>query len=473
MAGKPHGGKGRHLVSAIPKNDESGGARGPAAQVESAPPTKVATSPKGERSSWAQIQPRFIAAVIKDGEGGRWRECRGLPHEVFPDATCRNAWRAIRAAESYEAAAKAGRKFFAHETDGFNYLDDRKALFLAALKDLEDVPEWAATLPANFSASRFPAFETEPPEREILEDVEPIIAGLLEPGDKMNISSGSKSFKTWTLIQLAYAVNTGTEFLGFRTNKRKVLFLNFEIKPRNFWRRVFRVRRALGLKKADDFTVWNLRGKGFSMDDHAEELIRRAKQFGAGLIVLDPIYKLFGDRNESSAGDMGKLMLIFDRITDATGAAIAYAHHFAKGNQAAKDAMERQSGSTVFARDPDCLISMTRLDENEGQNTFAVDVTLRDFQPVDKFGLRREHPIMVRDDSVNTQNLHQPGRQSKYDLAKIVATLPAPPLGLRAGEWQTAAGMGTRSTFNEYRAEAERLGLVFKDKEDDLWKRKG
>ncbi len=409
----------------------------------------------------ATTEARFIAAVIKDPEGDRWRECAGLPPDAFTDHACRKAWRAIVNAPTYDDAAIAGRRYFANTTNGDDYIDDRKAMFLAALPDLESVAEWAATLPTSRSARRFPPLETEPAERDILEDVEPIIAGLLEPGDKMNISSGSKSFKTWTLIQLAYAVNTGSDFLGFQTNRRKVLFLNFEIKPRNFWKRVWRVRRALKLGKADDFNVWNLRGKGFSLDRDAEELIRRAKAVGAGLIILDPIYKLFGDRNESSTGDMGTLMTIFDRINDATGAAIAYAHHFAKGNAAAKDSMDRQSGSGVFGRDPDCLFVLTRLDEGEGQNTFAVDVTLRDFQPVDKFGVRREHPIMIRDDSVNTQNLHQPGRQSKYDLTKMVAALPA--AGLKAGEWQEAAGMGTRSTFNEYRADAMRLGLVFKD----------
>ena len=44
-----------------------------------------------------------------------------------------------------------------------------------------------------------------------------VIDGLLHKGGKMVIGGGSKSFKTWQLIDMATAVATGTEFLGFPT----------------------------------------------------------------------------------------------------------------------------------------------------------------------------------------------------------------------------------------------------------------
>ena len=343
-----------------------------------------------------ELETRFIAAVLKDGEGVRLQECRGLAADAFQDARCRRAWRDIVSSKGYVEAAtsRTASPFFEHTTPGTHYVVDRDTLWISWLHErgLPFVQEWRATLPHDRSSASFPEFEIEPEESEVLETVESIISGLLEPGDKMSISSGSKSFKTWTLIQLGYAIQSGTPWLGFPTKKRRVLFLNFEIKPRNFWKRVFCVRRALGLKKSADFTVWNLRGMGFSMDSDADELIRRAKAVGAGVIILDPVYKLFGERNESSAGDMASLMKIFDKVSVETGAAIIYAHHFAKGNAAGKDAMDRQSGSGVFARDPDCLVSLTRLEESECANGFAVDVTLRDFAPVYRFGIRREQP---------------------------------------------------------------------------------
>ena len=38
------------------------------------------------------------------------------------------------------------------------------------------------------------------------------------------------------------------------------------------------------------------------------------------------------------------MMNVFDRIIMETGAAIAFAHHYSKGNQSKKDAMDRMSG---------------------------------------------------------------------------------------------------------------------------------
>ena len=43
-----------------------------------------------------------------------------------------------------------------------------------------------------------------------------------------------------------------------------------------------------------------------------------------------------------------------------SGAAILYAAHFSKGNQAGKDAIDRISGSGVFGRDADTLIILTK-----------------------------------------------------------------------------------------------------------------
>lgn len=418
-----------------------------------------------------QLEDRFIAAVIKDDEGIRWRECRGLHPEVFSDYARRQVWAEIAFAKSYEDAAIKPNvlPYFANETTGIDYITDRDALFFVALRmrGLSYAHDWIKTLPSAGAASRFPEFEHEPAETDILVEVEPIIEGLLEAGDKMSISSGSKSFKTWNLIQLGLAIQTGTPWLGFATHPQRVLFLNFEIKRANFWKRVYRVRRALGLDKSAKFTVWNLRGMGFSMDDHADELIRRAQEIGAGVIILDPIYKLFGDRNESSAGDMATLMSLFDKVATETGSAVVYAHHYAKGNAAAKDAIDRSSGSGVFSRDPDCLIALTRLDKEEHPNGFSVDVTLRDFPPVDEFAVRRDHPLMVRDENLNPKNLHEANRRQKqYDPKELVKVLP--PEGMTITEWQGAARARFKigkTTFYEYAPEAKKLARL----QDKKW----
>lgn len=409
----------------------------------------------------ADIERRFLATILGDSAGDYLRENLSLAPDAFECFDCKAAWRVTLSAGSVDRALedKVVQRLLATEAAPLNYWNDRVSVWTFWLRDKGPafLPEWRELL--RTSKARFPTVETEPEEDEILPEVEPIVEGLMEPGDKLIVASGSKSFKTWTLIQLGYCIACGEPWLGFATKQERVLFLNFEIKPRNFWRRVYRVRRALGLEKSAGFTVWNLRGRGFSMDLHADQLIEHAKQVGARVIILDPIYKLLGDRNESSAGDMSTLMALFDRVATEAGAAIVFAHHFAKGSAAGKDSIDRASGSGVFARDPDCIITLTRLDEKEGANTFAASVTLREFAPIDDFAVRREHPIMIRVEDVNVRNLHEPNRrQAKYSAEQLVALLP--PDGLSTAAWQQTAreqlGM-TRSTFYEYAPAAKKL----------------
>src|SRR3954464_10734719 len=120
-------------------------------------------------------------------------------------------------------------------------------------------------------APRFPIPESEPEEGEILEPSQIIIDGLMEAGDKMIIGGSSKSYKPWSFIDLGLSIANGAEWWGHKCQEGSVLYCNFEIKPKNFWKRVFAVRRARGFEKTPGFKVWQLRGKGFTMDEHRKE----------------------------------------------------------------------------------------------------------------------------------------------------------------------------------------------------------
>ncbi len=85
-------------------------------------------------------------------------------------------------------------------------------------------------------------------------------------------------------------------------------------------------------------------------------------------IVIDLVYKVLGGRDENAAGDISELCNELEQIAVVTGAAILYAAHFSKGNQAGKEAMDRIGGSGVFGRDPDTIITLTK-HQREGAYT--------------------------------------------------------------------------------------------------------
>ena len=141
-----------------------------------------------------------------------------------------------------------------------------------------------------------------------------------------------------------------------------MLYVNLELDRASCLHRFRDVYEALDWKPENlgNIDIWNLRGRAVPMDQLAPRLIRRALKKDYVAVVLDPIYKVItGDEN--SADQMAAFCNQFDKVCTELGCAVIYCHHHSKGAQGGKRAMDRASGSGVFARDPDALIDMVEL----------------------------------------------------------------------------------------------------------------
>ncbi len=248
-----------------------------------------------------------------------------------------------------------------------------------------------------------------------------VIEGLLHRGAKMVLGGASKTFKTWTLIDLAVSVATGTDFLGkFPTKRGRVLYINLELQGAFFADRLRVVcdERQLGLER-DYLKVWNLRGKAADLLKLRQQLLRGRDEFV--LTILDPVYKLLGRRDENKAGDIASLLNEIESLTVETDAAAAFGAHYSKGNQAGKEVIDRIGGSGVFSRDPDSILNFTK---HEQEDCFTVDATLRNHPPIKSFVVRWEYPLMCVDVTLNPAQLKQAaGRPELYhadDLLKLI-----------------------------------------------------
>src|SRR5689334_5911093 len=120
----------------------------------------------------------------------------------------------------------------------------------------------------------------------------------------------------------------------------------------------------------------------------------------------------------------------------STGAAVALANHYAKGNAAAKEAMDRISGSGVFARDPDSLVTFTRHEED---NAYTIDTILRNFPPVKLFVVRWDWPVFMRADELDPKRLRAAGgRAAEYTPDMLLETLGDQRLS--STDWQAQCG---------------------------------
>ena len=247
-----------------------------------------------------------------------------------------------------------------------------------------------------------------------------LIKGILHKGSKLILSGASKSRKTWALTHMAICIAAGQPWWGFETTPGRVLYANFEIAPEFFQDRVNAIKEYMGLegrKLKGQLDLWNLRGNAAPIEDLADQIIEQTKD-KYSLVILDPMYKILGNRDENSNSDVAVMMNVFDRIIKETGTGIAFAHHFSKGNQARREAMDRMSGAGAFARDADSLLTMTK---HEQPDTYVVETILRNHKPQEPFCVTLDHPIMERWDGADPNKLKTVnGRQKKCFVTDLV-----------------------------------------------------
>jgi hypothetical protein len=224
-----------------------------------------------------------------------------------------------------------------------------------------------------------------------------VIEGLLHRGSKLIVGGTSKGRKSFSLLDLAVAVATGSKWWGFQCVQGRVLYLNFEIQQPFLEGRVSIIAERKGAAMMPgNFLAMTLRGMTETVENIADELIKYILSLEPfALIIFDPIYKLMAGRDENKAGDVTAIMAQLEKIAVQTGAAVAFGAHYSKGNQAGKESIDRIGGSGAFARDPDAIMTMTAHEESEDH--FTVQSTLRNFAPIEPFVLAWEYPLFSRD----------------------------------------------------------------------------
>jgi hypothetical protein len=315
------------------------------------------------------------------------------------------------------------------------------------------------------------------PEDGAIEIAKPIITpddvikGILHRGEKAALGGATKTYKTWNFIDIGVAVATGSVCLDNReTVKGKVLYANFEIPRPFFWKRVQTVCDARQITlESQMFETHHLRGR---LRDWLliEKQIEPEKY---SLIILDPSYKLLLLQNEflreeNSSGVVSTLVDRFEQLAARSGAAILFGSHFSKGDQSRKESIDRISGSGVWIRDADSVITFTEL---ETPDCYAVEMTLRNHPRVKKFAMRWEFPLFVPDISLDPSQLKKSkgAAEPQYQPEQLLEVLTEP---MFTSQWEAAAidkFKMSESTFKRLRWKLVAMDAVVKP--DRKWLR--
>jgi hypothetical protein len=239
-----------------------------------------------------------------------------------------------------------------------------------------------------------------------------IIAGILHQGCKMVLGGTSKSYKSWCLLDLSVAIASGGKWWGRQCVKNKVIYVNFELPE---WAVRERLAAVLAARPECRYLggylkIWNLRGHNADLTLLRPILEEQLKDGGYGVIILDPAYKVLGNRDENANGDIAGLMNEFETLGQRCNAAVIVAHHFAKGDSTAKSAMDRMSGAGAWVRDPDTILVAT---PHEEADCFTVSTILRHLPPVPEFVVEWSFPLMRLALDLDPNSLRRPQSKNK------------------------------------------------------------
>lgn len=210
-----------------------------------------------------------------------------------------------------------------------------------------------------------------------------IIEGLLREREVGSVVGAAKTSKTWFTLALALAVANGDEFLGHATHKRKVLYLDYELKPGTFRKRM----SLLSDEKPDGFFYQTLRGeRRLPSVDEIADLVERE---GFGLVIVDSLYRTGWlaeeNNNDSTPRDLAPLQDFTRRVP----CSLLCVDHTAKGGGNDKSAVDAARGASAKGGFWDCLMVLRPTDKGpDPAGSYAIlDPVLRDWPRVEELPL--------------------------------------------------------------------------------------
>jgi hypothetical protein len=183
---------------------------------------------------------------------------------------------------------------------------------------------------------------------------DPLIHGVLNLSSVASVYGPPKNGKTFTMLDMACCVATGSWWKGHEVTKRPVLYLIAEGVER-FGPRIDAWRRFNHHGGPMPDMTWLPARPNLRAPEWSDAVAEVAEDLGAGLVVIDTLARTFGGGEENSAKDMGQFIAGLDQIKECTGACVTVVHH--TGKDRANGA--RGSSSLLGAVDTELEITKT------------------------------------------------------------------------------------------------------------------
>lgn len=183
------------------------------------------------------------------------------------------------------------------------------------------------------------------------------VQDILPKNGKALLYGAPKSMKSWLTLGMAYCIATGTDWVGFRTERARVAIVNFEIADAAYHWRMKDMHRVFGLENGFLFEITsNL--LYIENPENMNELIGALTPVRPNVIMLDCMSAFFGgDENNGEA-----MAFIISRIValqEMFDASVLIVHHTRKSLVGASST-DVSRGHSRLTGWPDTLIYLAQ-----------------------------------------------------------------------------------------------------------------
>ncbi len=159
-----------------------------------------------------------------------------------------------------------------------------------------------------------------------------IIEGLLLPGSVALFAGAPGSKKTWALLNLAACVASGQDWLGHKTRRKPVLWIDEESGRRRLLGRMRKVFRGVGADTNLPFYATVMQGFDLRSDKDVQTLEGTILECQAGLVIIDALADVAPGADENAVKDMMPLLVNLRRLAESLDVGVVLIHHSTKAN---------------------------------------------------------------------------------------------------------------------------------------------
>ena len=202
----------------------------------------------------------------------------------------------------------------------------------------------------------------------------PVISdGIMYAGSRVILFGRYKSLKSMLATQMCLAISRGDDWLGFKTTKLKVLYLQLEVPPPQLHNRITKMTHNNNGIENQNFWLWYEPSLKLDTHNGITKLTHRLEEIRPDVLVIDPVYKVVTDTNNVTV-----FIDQIDELKEQFGLSILMVHHPRKRSNDPKKGEKEfgdaddMLGSSIFLDWADSVIRVERESHTEIKVSFDV-----------------------------------------------------------------------------------------------------